>query len=160
MTFRRMPSHVAFRKNPFGDRSLLYARAHTKKALCNNAREKDDDKKRFLSFFLSFPVCLSVCLSCPSCVSRDDDPKIELEKSQREEEKRDIENKIKCFRCTKAGRTWKRSTPERPRFASTTRVVTSRLGGIPRVSPERDIRAHPAWVFVHTSRSPRRSRRL
>lgn len=62
MTFRRMPSHVAFRKNPFGDRSLLYARAHTKKALCNNAREKDDDKKRFLSFFLSFPVCLSVCL--------------------------------------------------------------------------------------------------
>ena len=113
-------------------------------------------RKRFLSFFLSPSVCLSVCLSC---VSRDDDPKIELEKSQREEEKRDIENKIKCFRCTKAGRTWKRSTPERPRFAST-RVVTSRLGGIPRVSPERDIRAHPAWVLVHTSRSPRRSRRL
>ena len=152
-----MPSHVAFRKNPFGDRSLLYARAHTKKALCN-AREKDDDENDFfLSFFLSPSVCLSVC---PSCVSRDDDPKIELEKSQREEEKRDIENKIKCFRCTKAGRTWKRSTPERPRFASTTRVVTSRLGGIPRVSPEPDIRAHPAWVFVHTSRSPRRSRRL
>ena len=155
-----MPSHVAFRKNPFGDRrSLLYARAHTKKALCNNAREKDDDE-RTISFFLSFFPRLSVCLSvCPSCVSRDDDPKIELEKSQREEEKRDIENKIKCFRCTKAGRTWKRSTPERPRFAST-RVVTSRLGGIPRVSPERDIRAHPAWVLVHTSRSPRRSRRL
>ena len=76
-----MPSHVAFRKNPFGDRSLLYARAHTKKALCN-AREKDDDENdSFLSFFPRLSVC-------PSCVSRDDDPKIELEKSQREEEKR------------------------------------------------------------------------
>ena len=43
--------------------ALCCTRAHTqKKALCNNAREKDDDKKRFLSFFLSFPVCLSVCL--------------------------------------------------------------------------------------------------
>ena len=59
-----MPSHVAFHKNPFGDRSLLYARAHTKKALCNNAREKDDDENDFfLSFFLSPSVCLSVCLS-------------------------------------------------------------------------------------------------
>ena len=134
-------------------------RAHTQKKRFVITREKKTTTKTisfFLSFFLSPSVCLSVC---PSCVSRDDDPKIELEKSQREEEKRDIENKIKCFRCTKAGRTWKRSTPERPRFAST-RVVTSRLGGIPRVSPEREIRAHPAWVLVHTSRSPRRSRRL
>ena len=69
MTFRRMPSHVAFRKNPFGDRSLfLYARAHTKKA-----REKDDyddyTTTKTISFFLSFPVCLSVCLSV-LCVER------------------------------------------------------------------------------------------
>ena len=139
-------------------------RAHTqKKALCNNAREKDDDKKRFLSFFLSFPVCLSVCLSvCPSCVCRETTTQKSNWKkvNARGGKERERENTIKCFRCTKAGRTWKRSTPERPRFASTTRVVTSRLGGIPRVSPERDIRAHPAWVFVHTSRSPRRSRRL
>ena len=138
--------------------ALCCTRAHTQKKRFVITREKKTTTKT-ISFFLSFFPRLSVCLSCPSCVSRDDDPKIELEKSQREEEKRDIENKIKCFRCTKAGRTWKRSTPERPRFAST-RVVTSRLGGIPRVSPERDIRAHPAWVLVHTSRSPRRSRRL
>ena len=59
-----MPSHVAFRKNPFGDRSLLYARAHTKKALFN-AREKDDDENDFfLSFFPRLSVCLSVRLVC------------------------------------------------------------------------------------------------
>ena len=57
-------------------------RAHTqKKALCNNAREKDDDE-RTISFFLSFFPRLSVCLSVLSvlCVERDDDPKSDWKK--------------------------------------------------------------------------------